>query len=216
MIFLSFKTYKEATGEKAVYLCQIVKKVINEFNIPIIPILQPTDIYRVKKEVGIEIWAQHADPIDPGRHFGWLSPYSLKEAGASGVVINHAERPLDEETIKKIITKAKIYQLKTLVLCQTVDLAKKVELWEPDYIGYEKEELIAGSLSMVDVEEENIKKLANNLNKSLIIGAAISTKEHVRKTLLFGGKGVILASAFVLAKNPEEKLKELVLAFIKK
>ena len=99
MIFLALKTYKETTGQAVINLLSSVKKVSRETGIPIIPIAQPTDIYRIKKELDIEVWAQHVDPIDPGKNTGWISPYSVKQAGAEGVIINHSEHKLKEEVI---------------------------------------------------------------------------------------------------------------------
>lgn len=209
MIFLSLKTYKESTGDSVLNLLSSVNKISQETKIPIIPIAQTVDIYRIKKELGLEVWAQHVDPIDPGRHMGFISPFSVKSVGASGVVINHAEHPVSDEIVKKTIEKAKEFDLKTLVLCQSIELAKQVEEWDPDYIGYEKGDLIAGPVSMVDMEEKNIQYLAKELKKPLIVGAGISTKDNVEKAVKLGGKGVILASAFVKAENPEAKLREL-------
>ena len=116
MIFLSLKTYKEATGDAVIRLLSSVKKVSQETGVTIIPVAQSTDIYRVKKELDIEVWAQHMDPIDPGKNMGWLSPYSLKEAGATGVVINHSEHKTNDEEVKKILDKAREYQLKNVVI----------------------------------------------------------------------------------------------------
>ena len=209
MIFLSLKTYPEATGDNAIKLLTIVKRVTQETGVPIFPAAQAVDIYRITQELGIEVWAQHIDPIDPGRHFGWISPASVKQAGASGVVINHAEHPVSPTVIQTTITQARKYQLKTLVLCETSDLARQVSAWNPDFIGYEKGELIAGPVAMIDQEEANIRQLAGEISQPLIIGAGITTGEHVRKTLAAGGKGVILASAFVKAPDPRTKLMEL-------
>lgn len=213
MIFLSLKTYREATGDNVIKLLSSVKKISEDLGIPIIPIAQATDIYRIKKELDIEVWAQHIDPIDPGRHMGFISPYSIKEVEASGIVVNHAEHPISEDVIKKTIEKAKEYKLKTLVLCQSIELARQVEEWDPNYIGYEKGELIAGPVSMVDMEEKNIQYLAGILKKPLIVGAGITNGDHVKKAVILGGKGVILASAFVKSENPEAKLRELAKGF---
>ncbi|MBI5127346.1 triose-phosphate isomerase [Candidatus Roizmanbacteria bacterium] len=213
MIFLSLKTYKEATGDSVIKLLSSVKKVSLETGVPIIPVAQTVDLYRIRKELNLEIWAQHVDPIDPGRHMGFISPYSVKEFGASGVIINHAEHPVPEDVIKKTVEKSKEYGLKTLVLCQSIELAKQVEEWNPDYIGYEKGELIAGPVSMVEMEEKNIEYLAGALKKPLIVGAGIANGDHVKKAVKLGGKGVILASAFVKAENPEAKLRELAEGF---
>ncbi len=213
MIFLSLKTYREATGSAAVQLLSIAKRVMHETGVPIIPCVQPTDIYRVHTEVGMEVWAQHVDPIDPGRNFGWLSPYSAKEAGATGTVINHDEHMMNFEKIGETVVKAKENGLKTIVIVDSVDLAQMVTALSPDYVAYEKGELIAGTTSMIDEEEESIREVVSKVKQPVIVGAAISTGEHVRKVLQTGAKGVILASAVVKAKDPEAKLRELCGAF---
>jgi triosephosphate isomerase len=213
MIFLSLKTYKEATGEAAIQLLSSVKKISQETGVPIIPCAQPSDIYRIKKELDIEVWAQHIDPIDPGRNFGWISPYALALSGASGTVINHDEHSISEELIKKTIDKAKEYSLKTLVLCDSVALCQKVAAWNPEFVGYERGDLIAGQVAMIDVEAENIKTVAGTIKQPLIVGASISTPEHIKKTLAAGGHGVILASSVVKSKNPAQTLSELAMAF---
>ena len=213
MIFLSLKTYKEATGNNAVSLCQTIKKVIDRTQVSIIPAVQPFDLYRIKKEVDIEVWAQHLDPIDPGRHFGWLSPYSAKEAGASGVIINHGEHEISFDKIKKTVDKCKKYNLKTLVICDTIQLIKRVISLKPNFLAYERKDLIGGNISMIEAEKESIKKVIKLSPLPVIIGAGIKTGDHVKKTLQLGGAGVILASAVTKAKNPEVALLDLTSAF---
>lgn len=216
MIFLSLKTYKESTGEAAIRLLSCVKKVSKETGVKIIPAVQPTDIYRVKKELRIEVWAQHMDPIEPGKNMGWLSPYALKEAGASGLVINHSEHKMDNAHVKKILDKAKEYGLKSVICGFDVEMVKTFDSWGPDFISYEREDMIGTGISMLTKEKENIKYLVSVLKNPLIIGAGISTGEDIRQAIKLGAKGAILASGFVLAKDPEAKLRELAEGFIKK
>ncbi|MCS7093135.1 MAG: triose-phosphate isomerase [Patescibacteria group bacterium] len=213
MIFLSLKTYKEATGDEAIKLLSGVKEIIEKTKVKVIPVAQATDIYRIKRELGLIVWAQHIDPIDPGRHFGWLSPYSVKQAGAEGVVINHSEHKLSKLEIKKTIEKAKEYSLRTLVLTDTPILAIRVDGYQPDYLGYEKEEFIASGMPMIDQEKDTIRFLVKKIHRPLIIGAGITRSKDVAAALLLGASGVILSSAFVKAKNPKKKLLELVQPF---
>jgi len=213
MIFLSLKTYKEATGEAVIKLLSSVKKISEDTGVKIIPVAQPTDIYRIKKELNIEVWAQHMDPIDPGKNMGWLSPYSLKEAGASGVVINHSEHKTTDDEVERILTKAKEYKLQNVVVAFDPVTVAMYDSWSPDYIAYEKEDAIGTGESMVKTEADNIKKLVNTLTRPLIIGAGIASGEDIRAAVAIGAKGVIMASRFVLAQNPEEKLRELASGF---
>jgi len=213
MIILSLKTYKESTGEAAIKLLSCVKKVSEETGVKIIPAVQPTDIYRIKKELGIEVWAQHLDPIEPGKNMGWLSPYALKEAGATGVVINHSEHKMPDEMVKKVLDKAKEYGFKNVICGFNPEMVTKYDSWEPDFISYEREDMIGTGVSMLTQEEENIKKLISVLKRPLIIGAGISTGQDTKQAVKLGAKGAILASGFVLAKDPEAKLRELAKGF---
>lgn len=213
MIFLSLKTYKEATGDSVIRLLSSVKSILQESGVPILPVAQSTDIYRIRKELGIEVWAQHMDPIDPGKNMGWISPYALKNAGAAGVVINHSEHKLDKETAKKTLDKAKEFGFKTLLIGHNVEDVVEFDSWEPDYISYERPDMIGGGVSMLTVEKDNVMKLVSKLKHPLIIGAGVSTGNDVKQAILLGAKGAILASAFVLSSDPETKLRELVAGF---
>ncbi len=213
MIILSLKTYKEATGNNAITLLSCVKKISEESGVKIIPAAQPTDIYRIKKELDIEVWAQYMDPIEPGKHMGWLSPYSLKDAGATGVIINHSEHKISEEQIKNTLEKAKENGLQTVLIAFDVATVIRYDSFDTDYIAYEREDLVGTGISTVSQEEESIKKLINTVKHPFIVGAGVSTGEDTKRAVEFGAKGVILASAFVLAKDPEAKLRELAMGF---
>lgn len=216
MIILSLKTYKESTGDAAIKLLFCVKKVSEETGVRIIPAVQPTDIYRIKKELGIEVWAQHLDPIEPGKNMGWLSPYALKQAGATGVVINHSEHKMPDDMVKKTLNKAKEYDFENVICGFNPEMVMKYDSWEPNYISYEREDMIGTGVSMLTQEEVNIKKLVSVLKRPLIIGAGISTGEDTKQAVRLGAKGAILASGFVLAKDPEAKLRELAMGFKEK
>jgi triosephosphate isomerase len=213
MIILSLKTYKESTGEAAIKLLSCVKRVSEQTGVKIVPAVQPTDIYRIKKELGIEVWAQHMDPIEPGKNMGWLSPYALKESGASGIVINHSEHKIPDDMVKKTLDKAKEYGLANVIIGFNPEMIIKFDSWGPDFVSYEREDMIGTGVSMLTQEEENIKKLIAILKRPLIIGAGISTGEDTKQAVKLGAKGAILASGFVLAKDPEAKLRELAQGF---
>lgn len=215
MIFLALKTYKQSTSDQVIELLSSVKKIIAETNVPIISVAQATDIYRIKKELDIEVWAQHVDPIDPGKNTGWISPYSVREAGATGVLINHSEHKVNETVILETIKKARQYNLKIVLIGQTVEMIKKFDSFDVDFLSFEKEDLIAGSISMIDQQEAAITDLVKTLKHPLIIGAGINDGEDTRKSKAAGAVGVLMATYFVTAPNPEAKLRELAEAFKK-
>ena len=213
MIFLALKTYKQSTGDQVIKLLSSVKKIIAKTNVPIIAVAQATDIYRIRKELDIEVWAQHVDPIDPEKNTGWISPYSVKEAGATGILINHSEHKVKEKVIIETIKKARQYNLKIVLIGQTVEMIKKFDSFDIDFLSFEKEDLIASPISMIDQQEETIKSLVKIVKHPLIIGAGINDGEDTRKSKAVGAVGVLMATYFVTAPNPEKKLRELAEGF---
>lgn len=103
--------------------------------------------------------------------------------------------------------------MKTLLISFDPQTVEKYDSFNPDFISYEKEDLIGTGVSMIKSEEENIKNLIKVLKKPLIIGAGISNGQDVKSAVTLGAKGVILASGFVLSENPEGELRELAQGF---
>lgn len=213
MLIINFKTYKEATGKNGLIIAQIAQKISEQVGVRIVVVPQPTDIYQIKKATGIEVWAQYLDPIDPDRYTGFISPYALQHAGATGVLINHSEKKLALKEIEKRVKYAKKYGLTTLVLTDSAEEAEKINLMEPDYIGYEKEELIAGNVPIIEVEGPNIENVMGKIDRPLIVGSGINDKDDITESLKIGAQGVILASSVIKAQDIEEKILELAKAF---
>jgi triosephosphate isomerase len=213
MLILNFKTYKQATGKNAVLLAKAAAAVREKTGVLIILCPQLIDIPSIRKEVDLDIWAQHIDPIDPGKNTGFISPYALISLGVSGTLINHSEHPLNLEEIEKRVKAAKKYRLTSLVLVSTTDEARAVKLMEADYIGYEKKELIGGPVSITDADPGGIEAVLDMIDRPLIIGSGVNEANDITTSLKLGAKGVILASAVILAQNPEEKLLELANAY---
>lgn len=214
MIFINFKSYKKTVGEKAVFLAKLCKKYYSK-SLPIIPAVQTTDLYRLSKTVKIPLWAQHIDPVKPNRATGFVSALAVKKAGAQGVFLNHSEHPIKFSDIKFSLTQTKIYKLKVLVFVKNIFWAKKVDQLKPDLIALEEPSLVSGDKAMVKDEKlkKEIKKFAESVKATPIVGAGIKNKRDVSESLKLGVKGIALASGIVKASNPEEVLKDLIRGF---
>lgn len=103
MIWVNFKIYKEVWGEKAVELAKICRKVGEKTGVEIIPVVSALDLWRIKKEVGGKVWAQHLDLYFEGPHTGWISPLAAILAGADGALLNHSEHKIPPGKIRQII-----------------------------------------------------------------------------------------------------------------
>lgn len=209
MIFLNFKIYQETSGENTLKFCRLIRQLADQ---RVIPCLQAVDIYRVKKALpDLEVWAQHADPVGYGKFTGYQAPISLKMSGASGVLLNHPEHQLNLETIKATVALCRESKMKVMIIADTLELIQKINPLNPDFISFEDPQLIGGPIAMIDAHFDLVKQAAAMAKAPLIVGGGIRTTDHVRKSILAGGKGVLVASEFAKSSNPEQTLQELIL-----
>lgn len=210
MIVLNFKTYEQGTGKKGLELAQVANTVAKETGKEIVLAVQTADLYPISRAVSIPVFAQHIDPILFGNNTGSLLPEAAKAAGASGTIINHAERRTGFIEIKKTIERCKDLGLKSLVCVGTIENAQNLIGFKPDYMAFEDPELIASGKSIASEQPQKVKAFVHLLENSRTIplcGAGVSTQEDVKKSQELGTKGVILASAVLKAKDPKEALR---------
>jgi triosephosphate isomerase len=213
MIIVNFKTYQEATGQRAVELAKKAEKVTKETGISTAVAPQFADIATVATSVEIPVFAQHVDPIKPGSFTGHVLAESVKEAGAVGTLINHSERQLKLSDIDEII---KITREKNLVSCVCANnpsISKAVASLKPEIIAIEPPELIGTGIPVSKAKPEIVTdtvKLVREVNTKVTIlcGAGISHGEDVATALKLGTQGVLVASGIVKAKNPYMIMRE--------
>lgn len=206
MIFLNFKIYQETSGGNTLKLCRLIKDK------RVIPCLPAVDIYRVKQALPeLEIWAQHADPVGQGKFTGFVSPVALAAAGAGGVLLNHSEHQLEWEVLVNTVAEVKKTLLKFMIITDTVELIKRVNDLQPDFIGFENPKLIGGPVAMIDANYDLVEQAAAAAQEPLIVGGGIRTAANVKKSLAAGGKGVLVASEFAKSAHPAKTLKQLIM-----
>ena len=213
MIFVNFKTYKEGTGEKAAELTKICQGVEKTSKIKIIPVVQVVDLYRIKRQFPkLGVWVQHTDPFPPGKYTGWINLEAVKEAGASGTILNHSEHRIPPGTVRQVIKKVRDF--KVLVCCKSSGQAERLVKLKPDFLAYEPPELIGDREKSVASEKpEAVKNLAKMVDIPLIVGAGIHSQKDVKTSLKMGAKGILVATDVVLAKNPKKELEDLAKGF---
>ncbi|MFH1331997.1 MAG: triose-phosphate isomerase [archaeon] len=209
MILINFKTYAESTGKKAIKLAKAAEKMSRETGQKIIVIPQVLDLKEVAKKVGIEVYAQHVDENDYGAFTGSTPIEAAKEAGAKGSIINHSENRISIEKIQKTVEKAKQQQFTIVVCVQNVEEAKIVDAFRPDYIAYEPQELIGGTVSVSTARPEVIQDIVSSVSTPVIVGAGVKNMQDVKKSIELGAKGVLVASGVVKSKSVKKAIKEL-------
>jgi triosephosphate isomerase len=213
IIIVNYKTYSEATGEKAVKLSKIAEKVSMKSGVNIGVAPQFMDIAPITDAVSIPVFAQHIDPVAPGGHTGHILLESVMEAGAVGTLINHSERRLKLFDIEAIVTRTRKSGLVSVVCTNNAGVSAAAAALKPDMIAVEPPELIGTGIPVSKAKPEVVSgtvKLVKNINPDVIIlcGAGITTGEDVAAALKLGTKGVLVASGIVKAKDQRKVLLE--------
>ena len=210
---MNFKTYLEATGQKAVELAKKAEKVSKDTQICIAVAPQFVDIITVAKAVEIPVFAQHIDPIRPGSHTGHVLAEAVKEAGAFGTLINHSERQLNLSDIDATIKLAREENLVSCVCVNTPSVSAAVAALKPDIVSIEPPELIGTGIAVSKAQPTLVTdtvKLVREINGNVTIlcGAGISSGEDVAVALKLKTQGVLVASGIVKAKDQYTMLRE--------
>ena len=210
LLLINFKTYEEGTGARGLKLAKIIEKVAGQTGANIAIAVQIAEIQRIASEVGIPVYSQHMDGVHFGANTGWILPETIKDAGAFGTVLNHAEHRMNPDAIREAVERAKELNLRTVVCANTPELSKQVAKLSPTYVAVEPPELI-GTLSFAKMKPEIITNSIKTVSPiPLLIGAGVKDREDVKKAVQLGASGVFVATAVMKALNPEKAVKDLV------
>ena len=214
VIAINFKTYPQATGEKAILLAQACEKVAQEYGVSVVVAPQIPDVYRVSEAVSIPVFSQHLDAGDPGRFTGHTLGETLVETGCTGTLLNHSENRMQLADIEEAITKAKQLDLYTVVCTNNPAVSVAAATMNPDSVAVEPPELIGSGISVSQAQPEVISgtvDLIRKVNNDVVIlcGAGISNGDDVSAAMKLGSQGVLLASAVAKSDKPAEVLKSL-------
>jgi triosephosphate isomerase len=212
-VVLNFKTYKESTGENAVKLALIAEKVQKKTGINIIVCVETTYLEEVAKRVKIPVFAQHTDCEVSGKSTGHVIPEQLLDINVRGSLLNHSEDRINLKRVEKTVIRLKELDMTSIVCTKGYAEAKKVANFKtirPTFVAVEPPELIGGEISVSQAKPDVITKSVKVCgNIPLLVGAGIKANEDMKIAIKGGAKGVLLASHFVLAKDPEKFLMDL-------
>jgi triosephosphate isomerase len=206
MIIVNFKTYLESSGKRAVELALKADKVSKETDVCIVVAPQLVDLAKVAEAVEIPVFAQHIDPIKPGSFTGHVLAESVKEAGATGTLINHSERQLKLSDIEAIIALTREKNLISCVCANNPLVSVAVAALKPDIVSIEPPELIGTGIAVSKAKPEIVTdtvKMVHHIcpDITILCGAGISQIEDVSVALKLGSRGVLVASGIVKAKD---------------
>lgn len=204
-------------GKDAVNLAVKADQLSGKYGVDIIFSAQYTDLAPIARATEhIHLFAQHMDPVYPGRGIGAVLPEAIRDAGAQGVLLNHAEKPLTLAELHLCIQRAREVGLATLVCAGNAEEGAAAACLSPDIILAESPALIGkGKRSREDVIEiEKINRAIHRVAPDMLIlhGAGISDEKDVYEIIRAGADATGSTSGILKAECPEEMMEKMIAA----
>ena len=207
-----------AYGAEAVRLAKAADRIALDLGVSIVFDPQAVDIQAVARETEhLLVFAQHLDPVIPGRGVGTMLAEAVREAGADGAMLNHSERPMTLGDIGRAIGRARDVGLLTLVYADSPEQAAGVAMLGPDIVLAEPPELIATSRSVAAEMRgfvERTVELVARVDPRIIVmcSAGVQTAADVAAMMALGAGGTGSSSGILRAADPIERMTEMITA----
>ncbi|MBX8631121.1 MAG: triose-phosphate isomerase [Thermoplasmata archaeon] len=212
-IIINMKSYSESFGRSSTEIASYLSEAQEEYGVrcgvcPPIPWLRET------VGSGVDVYAQHCDPNEPGAATGFTSPEMIADAGASGVLLNHSEHRMKLYEIENVIDRSRAAHLRTVVCADTPRAVAAVCALNPDVVAIEPPELIGSGISVSMARPEVIVEsiaaaMKSGSGTTVIAGAGISGPADVKRAYELGAAGVLVASAVVKSRERRKLILEM-------
>ena len=202
-------------GEVLLNIAKGLDELSEKYDVDVILDVPDTEIrYLAENTKRIHIYSQHMDAIPVGKGMGRSLPEALKDAGAVGVMLNHAEHKLTMEEIEAAIKRADEVGLATMVCADSIEEVKAIAKLSPNILVAEPTELI-GTGKPADKEYvEAVIKEIREINPEIkpFPSAGISKGEDCYNIIKAGSSASGCSSAIAKAENPLALAEEMIAA----
>ncbi|TVQ38118.1 MAG: triose-phosphate isomerase [Spirochaetaceae bacterium] len=202
-------------GEQLLALVRAADKASRKYGVPVIFDPPCASIHQVAAIADdLLVFAQHIDAIEPGRGMGAVTAEDVKAAGAVGVILNHAEKPVSLAALAHTIRRADRVGLATMVCADSIAEAAAVAHLGPNIVVAEPTELIgSGKTSSAEYVRRSIEAVKAVDDRILVLqGAGISCGQDVYEVIKAGADGTGSSSGIVKAQDPAAMIDEMLCA----
>lgn len=195
-------------GAEAVRLAVEADRLAAELGVSIVFDPQAVDIPAVAAATSrILVFAQHMDPVAPGRGVGAVLAEALRDAGAVGTLLNHSEKPMSLGAMAQAIERARTAGLATLVFADSPVEAAALAHLGPDIILAEPPVLIAGGVSAGNVMTGFVADAlaaVRDVDPAILVmsGAGVTGPDDVEAMIRLGLDGTGSSSGILRAADP--------------
>lgn len=219
VVIVNVKTYPEATGRA---LDDLLAKLAGAADGRVAFAVQATDIPRAVAALDaaggaaadVPVLGQHVDPEPLGSHTGAVTPEALRDAGAVGSLLNHAERQVPSAHVLAAVARLAELGMASVVCADDLDAARELAGTGPDLVAIEPPELIGGDVSVTSADPAIVQGAVEAVRAvdpdvGVLCGAGVKSGADVAKAIELGTDGVLLASGVVKAADPAKALEDL-------
>ena len=216
IIFVNMKLHREAVEEMKDFIEAMVKVMERWPNVRLVlatPAMSVAQASHLCQDTPVEVWTQHLDIDGWGSSTGATSAAHARSLGATGTLLNHAERPMSVDGVKDILEGE--HRPTTICICAPEpQAAAEYARLGPDYLAVEPPELIGGDVSVTTADPGIISSTVASVKDAapdvmVLCGAGVKTGEDLRVALELGASGVLLASGITKADRPGAALENL-------
>lgn len=202
-------------GDQVLALARHADTLGARYGVQIILTPQYVDIPVLARELKrVLVFAQHMDSLEIGRGVGSVLPEAVKAAGAAGVLLNHAEKKLSRDEVRRTMKRADRVGLATMVCADNLDEAVAIAGMGPNIIIAESPELIgAGKRAAEDqavISKINQAVWGVDPKIRVLHGAGISSGQDVYNIIAAGAQGTGSTSGIIKAPDPLAMMEEMI------
>ena len=217
--FFEFGPKAYMYGEKLLELMKKIDVIAQKYNMDVLADVQTTDLRLIAENTSdrIHVYAQHMDSIPVGRGMGTILPEAVKETGAVGVMLNHAECKLTLDEVRKAIERADEVGLATIVCADTEDEIRAVAEMNPNIVVAEPSELIGTGIAVGREYVDACISLVKSINPEIMVlpSAGISCGNDCYNIIKAGADASGSSSAVCKAEDPAAMAEEMIAAIRK-
>ena len=199
-------------GDDVFEYAKAVDAAALKYDIDAIFIAPYTEIRRIAESTEkLFVFAPYMDTLRPGRGMADVLPEAIRDAGASGVLLNHCERPMSLPQIKATIDRANELGLITFACADSIAETKAIAQLQPDIINPEPSELIGtDQASDMGYVVETLKVVREICPDILVEQAAgITTGKQIYDFIMAGNDAAGSASGILKSPDPFKLLDEM-------
>ena len=202
-------------GEQMLALARAADAASARYGVNVILTPQYTDIPLLARETKhLFIFAQHMDPLPVGRGLGSVLPEAVKAAGAKGVMLNHAEKPMTVSDLRRAIRRADEVGLLSIVCADSLEEAAAIAHFSPNIIVAEPTELIGTGCVADDEYVQAAIDAVKSVNPAIQVLPAAGIKEgkDVYRMIRAGADATGSTSGILNAPDPAAMVDEMLAA----